>query len=193
LDELPQLWNVVRGEMSLVGPRPERPEFVHLLAEEIPGYLNRLVVQPGITGLAQINLPPDTDLDSVRRKLALDCEYIRTANWWLDVRIVLCTALRVLWIKCPVITRMLGLERMVPLVKHSAGEFSKHDVDSPVSLAALTSQPAAALARHGGANGGPPNSAAASNGNRLRPPAEQRPRQHQPPVKELPKSASPPT
>jgi lipopolysaccharide/colanic/teichoic acid biosynthesis glycosyltransferase len=162
LDELPQLWNVVRGEMSLVGPRPERPEFVHLLAEEVPGYLNRLVVQPGITGLAQINLPPDTDLDSVRRKLALDCEYIRTANWWLDVRIVLCTALRVLWIKGPVITRMLGLERMVPPLKHSAGKLREHDADSPVSLAALTSQPAEALVRHGGA----PHSAAPSNGNR---------------------------
>ena len=88
LDELPQLFNVVRGEMSLVGPRPERPEFVEVLAEQIPGYLNRLMVQPGITGLAQINLPPDTDLDSVRRKLILDCEYIRSASSWLDFRIV---------------------------------------------------------------------------------------------------------
>jgi lipopolysaccharide/colanic/teichoic acid biosynthesis glycosyltransferase len=75
LDELPQLVNVVYGHMSLVGPRPERPEFVELLAEEVPGYLDRLMVKPGITGLAQINLPPDTDLDSVRRKLVLDREY----------------------------------------------------------------------------------------------------------------------
>src|SRR5262249_33837708 len=60
LDELPQLFNVIRGEMSLIGPRPERPEFVHILADEIPDYLNRLLVHPGITGLAQINLPPDS-------------------------------------------------------------------------------------------------------------------------------------
>ena len=77
LDELPQLLNVVKGEMSVIGPRPERPEFVHVLAESIPGYLKRLVVRPGMTGLAQLNLPPDSDLNSVRRKLALDCEYIR--------------------------------------------------------------------------------------------------------------------
>ncbi len=69
LDELPQLFNVLKGEMSLVGPRPERPEFVCVLAEAVPGYRNRLAVRPGITGLAQINLPPDTDLVSVQRKI----------------------------------------------------------------------------------------------------------------------------
>jgi lipopolysaccharide/colanic/teichoic acid biosynthesis glycosyltransferase len=134
LDELPQLLNVARGEMSLVGPRPERPEFVHVLAEQIPGYLNRLMVHPGITGLAQINLPPDTDLNSVRRKLMLDCEYIRTASWWLDVRIVACTALRVLWIKGPAITRTLGLERTVFLAPRIVSTGN----DTPVSLADLT-------------------------------------------------------
>ena len=66
LDEFPQLFNVLKGEMALIGPRPERPEFVDKLAREIPGYLDRLSVRPGITGLAQINLPPDSDLDSVR-------------------------------------------------------------------------------------------------------------------------------
>ena len=94
LDELPQLFNVVKGEMSLVGPRPERPEIVCVLVERIPGYLARLAAPPGITGIAQINLPPDTDADSVRRKLALDLEYLRAAGFWLDLRVLVCTAAR---------------------------------------------------------------------------------------------------
>ena len=77
LDELPQIFNVLRGEMSFIGPRPERPEFVSVLAAAVPGYRQRLAVRPGITGLAQVNLPSDTDLSSVRRKLVLDCEYLQ--------------------------------------------------------------------------------------------------------------------
>jgi len=95
LDELPQLFNVLKGEMSLVGPRPERPEFVRVLAEAIPGYRNRLAVRPGVTGLAQVNLPPDTDITSVRRKLVLDCEYIERGGLLLDLRLMLCTFLRI--------------------------------------------------------------------------------------------------
>jgi lipopolysaccharide/colanic/teichoic acid biosynthesis glycosyltransferase len=93
LDELPQLLNVLRGEMSLIGPRPERPEFVPDLDRAIPCYRNRLVIRPGVTGLAQVNLPADTDLHSVRRKLAYDFYYIQQVNPWLDLRILLCTAL----------------------------------------------------------------------------------------------------
>jgi lipopolysaccharide/colanic/teichoic acid biosynthesis glycosyltransferase len=115
LDELPQLVNVVRGEMALIGPRPERPEFVKVLAEQIPGYEDRLAVLPGITGLAQINLPPDSDLDSVRRKQIVDLDYINVASCWLDVRILVCTLLRMAWIKGPAVTRLLGLERVVVL------------------------------------------------------------------------------
>ena len=81
--------------MSLVGPRPERPEFVSVLEEEVPGYCERLRVLPGITGLAQVNLPPDTNTASVRRKVRLDVEYIRTADLLLDVQIILCTFLKV--------------------------------------------------------------------------------------------------
>ena len=113
LDELPQLFNVLRGEMSLIGPRPERPEFVKLLAKEIPGYVNRLAVPPGVTGLAQINLPPDTDLDSVRRKLALDLDYIRNASLLLDFRMFLCTLVRLLGLPCDGVMMILRLRRQV--------------------------------------------------------------------------------
>jgi lipopolysaccharide/colanic/teichoic acid biosynthesis glycosyltransferase len=92
VDELPQLWNVLRGDMSLVGPRPERPEFVPKLAQAIPGYRERLLVRPGVTGLAQVQLPPDTDLDSVRRKLAFDLHYIQHASLALDLRLIAATA-----------------------------------------------------------------------------------------------------
>jgi lipopolysaccharide/colanic/teichoic acid biosynthesis glycosyltransferase len=115
LDELPQLLNVVRGEMSLIGPRPERPEFVTTLAAQIPGYLERLQVLPGITGLAQINLPPDTDLDDVRRKLVLDQQYIAAAGPLLDVRILACTLLRLCGIKGESTMRLMGLRREVVL------------------------------------------------------------------------------
>jgi lipopolysaccharide/colanic/teichoic acid biosynthesis glycosyltransferase len=95
LDELPQLWNVLKGDMSLVGPRPERPEFIPSLEEAIPYYCQRLAVRPGVTGLAQIHLSPDTNLESVRRKLAYDLYYVRQANVWLDLRIIACTAFQV--------------------------------------------------------------------------------------------------
>jgi lipopolysaccharide/colanic/teichoic acid biosynthesis glycosyltransferase len=102
IDELPQLWNVLRGDMSIVGPRPERPEFIPQLERALPCYRDRLLVRPGITGLAQIQLPPDTDLKSVRRKLAHDLYYVRQVGLWLDIRIILCTGFNFLfipWIK----------------------------------------------------------------------------------------------
>ncbi len=101
IDELPQLWNVLRTEMSLVGPRPERPEFVPQLAQAIPGYRERLLVRPGITGLAQIQLPPDTGLESVRRKLAYDLYYIEYMTPWLDLPILLNTVCKVVGIPFP--------------------------------------------------------------------------------------------
>jgi lipopolysaccharide/colanic/teichoic acid biosynthesis glycosyltransferase len=91
LDELPQLWNVLRGDMSLIGPRPERPEFVPQLGAALPRYGERLGVRPGLTGLAQLHLPPDTDLESVCRKLAHDLYYIQNLGPWLDLRLLLAT------------------------------------------------------------------------------------------------------
>ncbi len=111
LDELPQLFNVLAGEMSLIGPRPERPEFTSELADRIPSYLERLNVRPGVTGLAQINLPADTDFESVRRKLALDLAYIREGSLWLDTRILLCTCLRLVGMNGRSLRRWLGIDR----------------------------------------------------------------------------------
>jgi lipopolysaccharide/colanic/teichoic acid biosynthesis glycosyltransferase len=109
LDELPQLWNVLRGDMSLVGPRPERPEFVPELEKHIPGYRQRLLVRPGISGLAQVHLPPDTNIDSVRRKLAYDSYYIRHFSLWLDLRLISCTGLIFFGIPTSVSRRFLRL------------------------------------------------------------------------------------
>jgi lipopolysaccharide/colanic/teichoic acid biosynthesis glycosyltransferase len=109
LDELPQLWNVIRGEMSLVGPRPERPEFVGLLSEQIPGYRDRLLVPPGVTGLAQIQLPPDTDLQSVRDKLVLDRSYVLSRGLWLDLRLIAGTGVYLLGFSYRSVRRLFSL------------------------------------------------------------------------------------
>src|SRR5262249_12591904 len=109
IDEFPQLWNVLRGDMSLVGPRPERPEFVPQLIEAIPHYGERLQVRPGVTGLAQVQLPPDTDLESVRRKVSCDLYYIQHLNLWLDLRILLCTACKMVAIPFRITRRLLGV------------------------------------------------------------------------------------
>lgn len=137
LDELPQLFNVVKGEMLLIGPRPERPEFVDLLAEQIPGYRQRLLVPPGITGLAQVNLPPDTDLDSVRRKLVLDLEYIEEAGPLLDLRMFFCTSARLVGIPGDTAMRLLRLHRRVTPGPDDRGASSAHDVPVPLVPAAL--------------------------------------------------------
>jgi lipopolysaccharide/colanic/teichoic acid biosynthesis glycosyltransferase len=91
LDELPQLFNVVRGEMFVVGPRPERPHFVSELAERVPDYRRRLKVPPGITGLAQVEREYDADLDDVRTKLRYDLFYIENRRPSMDLKILLKT------------------------------------------------------------------------------------------------------
>lgn len=103
LDELPQLWNVVRGEMSLIGPRPERPEIIKKLEVAIPRYAERRRVLPGLTGLAQLQLPPDTDFTCVRRKLVYDLHYIEKASFGLNCRILLGTVCKVVGLRCYVI------------------------------------------------------------------------------------------
>lgn len=91
IDELPQLINVLRGEMSLIGPRPERPHFVAQLAAAIPHYHDRSFVKPGITGWAQVNFPYGASIEDARMKLAYDLYYVARRNLFLDLLILIST------------------------------------------------------------------------------------------------------
>lgn len=91
IDELPQLVNVIRGDMSLVGPRPERPEILAELEKVYPEVRRRLTVRPGITGLAQIRNGYDTTIEAFREKLRADLEYIERQNWSTELRILAST------------------------------------------------------------------------------------------------------
>jgi len=91
IDEFPQLINVLRGEMSLIGPRPERPFFVNRFRHEIPNYDQRLTVKPGITGLAQVRYKYDETLADVKNKLTYDLVYIKRMSMSMDLRILFWT------------------------------------------------------------------------------------------------------
>jgi lipopolysaccharide/colanic/teichoic acid biosynthesis glycosyltransferase len=106
LDELPQLLNVLRGEMSLIGPRPERPEIVASLERALPTYGGRLQIRPGLTGLAQVIQGPDASLQTVRTKLRYDLYYLENLGFWLDLRIGLATVLHLLHVPRRVIARV---------------------------------------------------------------------------------------
>lgn len=97
LDEMPQAFNILRGEMSLVGPRPERPEFVEQLAADIPFYDERHRVKPGLTGWAQLRYPYGATLEDARMKLQYDLYYVKNASVFLDLVILLETVEVVLW------------------------------------------------------------------------------------------------
>ncbi len=96
IDEFPQLFNVLLGQMSLVGPRPERPEVIQAkgLNQLVPGYRHRLRVKPGVTGLAQCQLPADTDVTSVRYKVVYDLYYVEHQSLLLDLRLIAATLFR---------------------------------------------------------------------------------------------------
>ncbi len=107
LDELPQLWNVLRGEMSLVGPRPERMEIARRIEAKLPGFGLRLLVKPGLTGLAQLRVPPDVDIANIPHKLAQDLFYMRHQGPVLDLRILMSTAFHFMGSGCACVSKML--------------------------------------------------------------------------------------
>jgi exopolysaccharide biosynthesis polyprenyl glycosylphosphotransferase len=88
IDELPQLINVLKGDMSIIGPRPERPIFTEIFNQKTPGFIKRLAIKPGLTGWAQVNGGYDI---TPEEKLAYDLEYIRKRSFFLDVKILLLT------------------------------------------------------------------------------------------------------
>jgi lipopolysaccharide/colanic/teichoic acid biosynthesis glycosyltransferase len=133
IDELPQLWNIVKGDMSLVGPRPERPEFVGQLIRVMPRYRERLYVRPGLTGMAQVQLPPDTDMASVRRKLAYDVFYVEHMTFWLDCRIFVATVLYVLGLSSSLVRRFFSLPS-----REQVEEAFANPPAEPVPVAELT-------------------------------------------------------
>jgi lipopolysaccharide/colanic/teichoic acid biosynthesis glycosyltransferase len=94
IDELTQIVNVWRGEMTVIGPRPARPEEIEVFKREIPAYEYRMLVLPGMTGYAQLNCPADWEVRGVRKKTILDLEYIERLSFWFDMRILLATAFK---------------------------------------------------------------------------------------------------
>lgn len=91
LDEIPQFINIINGDMSLIGPRPERPEFIETLEKQIPFYNQRLLIKPGLSGWAQINYPYGNTIDDAIEKLEYDLYYIKNRNFALDISIILKT------------------------------------------------------------------------------------------------------
>jgi exopolysaccharide biosynthesis polyprenyl glycosylphosphotransferase len=91
LDEVPQFWNILMGDMSFVGPRPERPEFVEKIETEVPFYRYRHLIKPGLTGWAQVNYPYGASIEDARQKLAYDFFYLKYASITRELHIVLRT------------------------------------------------------------------------------------------------------
>ena len=119
LDEVPQLLNVVRGEMRLVGPRPERPEFVTRLAETIPYYEERHRVKPGLTGWAQLNYPYGASEQDAAEKLQYDLYYVKNHSLLLDMLVLMQTAEVVFPVRShPVV----DLDGFIPVIRRRLGE-----------------------------------------------------------------------
>jgi lipopolysaccharide/colanic/teichoic acid biosynthesis glycosyltransferase len=141
LDELPQLWNVLRGEMALIGPRPERPELAAQIQMALPAFQDRLAVRPGITGLAQMRMPADTDLHTVSIKLAHDLQYIRKLGPSLDIRIAMSTVLHFMGAAATKLSRRIVQRFAPPPVALAPGQlpelsltYSAHIGNTPTAI-----------------------------------------------------------
>lgn len=145
IDEFPQLINVLRGEMSMVGPRPERPEFFPVLSAEVTDYSRRLQVRPGVTGLAQVYLPPDKDISDVRRKQLYDLYYVSAGGFWLDARILVATALQAMGTPHFLVRPVLFLPKQ-ELIEASGVPKPDLDAKSTVVVHAQSPEPAAQTA-----------------------------------------------
>ena len=110
LDEIPQLFNVLKGDMSLVGPRPERPEMLDVILKYIPDFLERTSVKPGVTGLSQINMNHCQCPVFFENKFEMDMFYINNRTLFLDVRIVLATFLKAFYIKGKTVNKLLLID-----------------------------------------------------------------------------------
>ncbi|HVF43117.1 MAG TPA: sugar transferase, partial [Pyrinomonadaceae bacterium] len=97
VDEIPQFWNILKGEMNFVGPRPERPHFVKQLAEEVPFYEQRHLIPPGLTGWAQITYPYGASVEDARQKLQYDLYYVKNQSLLLDAVIMFETVKTILF------------------------------------------------------------------------------------------------
>ena len=97
VDEIPQMWNVLKGEMSFIGPRPERPHFVQTLQQKIPYYTQRLTVKPGLTGWAQVRYRYGGSAEDALEKLQYDLYYIKNMSLFLDLLIAVDTSRVILW------------------------------------------------------------------------------------------------
>ena len=140
IDELPQLFNVLLGHMSLVGPRPERPEVIQArgLNQLVPGYRHRLRVKPGVTGLAQVQLPADTDVTSVRYKVVYDLYYVEHQGLMLDVRLIAATLFRAVGAGPKVLRRLF----LLPGRRRVADAFYNRIVPPPEATPIPVLQPA---------------------------------------------------
>jgi exopolysaccharide biosynthesis polyprenyl glycosylphosphotransferase len=122
IDEIPQLWNVLKGEMSFVGPRPERPEMIAELAKDVPYYEERMMVQPGITGWAQVNYPYGATVLDARHKLEYDLYYLKNMGLFLDVFILLDTVRTVIFGGGKSRTRQVAMDAMGKMEELKADE-----------------------------------------------------------------------
>ncbi|MBL8201890.1 MAG: TIGR03013 family PEP-CTERM/XrtA system glycosyltransferase [Chromatiales bacterium] len=130
IDELPQMINIIRGDMSVVGPRPERPEFVALLSEQVPLYYYRHGVRPGLTGWAQLNFPYGASVEDAREKLKYDLYYIKNASLILDLLILIQTVEVVVWGRA---TTMAGGARPTDASRRATEPGRPHLINPPES------------------------------------------------------------